>query len=142
MSTAHRLDPDDIAPVSDKAAPENGASVLTVGEHTVLLSDHGRSVFEDFLLTLLAGTPVDVTPVNEMVSTQEAADNLHVSRPTVIKMLDDGILPYERPATHRRIPRAAVERHLATMTARRSEALDTFVNSMYAEGPDEFVSTR
>lgn len=47
-----------------------------------------------------------------------AADLLGVGRPTLIKMLDDGKLPYERPAGHRR-PR--LEDVLAYRARRRAE---------------------
>jgi excisionase family DNA binding protein len=37
------------------------------------------------------------------VTTQEAADFLGVSRPTMVRILDLGEVPFERPNSHRRI---------------------------------------
>lgn len=48
------------------------------------------------------------------IGTQEAADLLRVSRPTVVKWLDTGILPSQRFGTHRRVRRIDVVAHAAS----------------------------
>ncbi|RKS79695.1 excisionase family DNA binding protein [Actinomadura pelletieri DSM 43383] len=52
---------------------------------------------------LRRGFAVTVAPSTKTLTTQQAADILGVSRPTVIKLLDEGRIPYERTGTHRRI---------------------------------------
>jgi excisionase family DNA binding protein len=52
---------------------------------------------------LQQGLAVTVAPKTKTLTTQQAADLLGVSRPTVIRLLDDGKIPYERAGTHRRI---------------------------------------
>ena len=49
------------------------------------------------------GLSVTVSPPSQTLTTQQAADLLGISRPTLIKALDKGQLPYTRSGTHRRI---------------------------------------
>jgi excisionase family DNA binding protein len=77
-----------------------------------------------------------------MLSTQEAADLLRVSRPTLVKMLDQALLPFEQPGVHRRVPRAAVEEFLASRRHRRRVALDALAETHEPDGPDRAVETR
>lgn len=50
-----------------------------------------------------AGNAVSVVPISQRISTQEAAELLGISRPTLIRLLDAGEIPYDQPSRHRRL---------------------------------------
>jgi excisionase family DNA binding protein len=74
----------------------------TPGDRVELPAEIYR-VLRQVVEALRQGLAVTVAPLTLMVTTQQAADLLGVSRPTVIKLLDEGRIPFERAGTHRRI---------------------------------------
>ena len=49
------------------------------------------------------GKAISVAPRGLLLTTQEAADILGMSRPTIVKFLEEGKIPFEKPNRHRRI---------------------------------------
>ena len=61
-------------------------------------------VLEQVVEAMRQGLAVAVVPAGKTVTTQEAADLLGVSRPTIVKLIQQGKLPHEMVGTHRRVP--------------------------------------
>lgn len=62
-----------------------------------------HAVLLQVLLAMKAGKAVTVAPHSKLLTTQQAADLLGVSRPTVVKLIDDGLLPGEVAGKRRRM---------------------------------------
>jgi excisionase family DNA binding protein len=77
-----------------------------------LTGPDGRSVelpepmFEVLLqvaAAMKAGLAVTVAPHHLMLSTQEAADLLRISRTTLVRLLETGTIPFDKPSRHRKV---------------------------------------
>jgi excisionase family DNA binding protein len=78
----------------------------------------------DLLEELARGNAVTLNAIGAELTTQEAADLLNISRPSLIQLLDDGKIAYRRLGTHRRIPLEEVLAFKADNYAKRKAALD------------------
>ena len=118
------------------------AETVTIGDETVVLTDEARSVLREILDLLASGQRVEVVPVTETLTTQQAADLLKISRPTLVKLLEAGRIPYEQPGVHRRISRTAIDEFSASRSERRRVGLDALADAFDPDVPDEYVITR
>jgi excisionase family DNA binding protein len=69
------------------------------------------------------GNMVTLVPVGTMLTTQQAADMLNVSRPHLTKLLKDGKIKFEEVGKHRRVPLAALMAYRDEKQRRQEAAL-------------------
>ena len=78
----------------------------------------------EMLEAVAEGDTATVVRTPREVSTQQAATVLNVSRPTVVKLIDDGALASRKVGSHRRVPLADLLAYRDDMIARRRAVLD------------------
>jgi excisionase family DNA binding protein len=79
-----------------------------------------RAIADD----LAHGRTVVVLPHDRLLTTNEAASILNVSRQFLVKLLDRGEIPFDRVGTHRRLTVADVLAYRNDRAARRREKLN------------------
>ena len=88
-------------------------------------------ILVDAVASLQRGMAVTIHPNNLTITTQEAADILGVSRPTVIRMIDSGKLSAQRIHRHRRLRLSDV---IALRDQHRDEQMD-YIAASHDETP-------
>ncbi|WP_109483961.1 helix-turn-helix domain-containing protein [Paraburkholderia sp. C35] len=92
--------------------------------HQVELPTSALRLLVDILAELADGNAVRVVPVHAELTTQEAADLLNVSRPHLVKLLEENALPYHKTGKHRRVRFADLMRFKAERDQASEQAME------------------
>ena len=101
-----------------KAYPSDDVGPVVIDLHP-MISD----VLMEVLRIVGSGKAATIVPINQQLTTQQAADILNVSRPHLIKLLEEGSIPFTKVGRHRRIEADDVFRYKDELVSRRSKAL-------------------
>jgi excisionase family DNA binding protein len=98
-------------------------------------------VLHDVVETLSQGLAITIAPHNTMLTTQEAADLLNISRPTLVRLLTDGEIPYTMRGRHRRVLLRDVLDYRERTRQERRQTLDKMVAAGEDAGLYEATTT-
>lgn len=80
-----------------------------------------------------------ILPAEEVLGTQAVAELLGVSRMTVVRLVDRGVLEAAGAGTHRRVRASEVARYVEERTAKRRAALVALAGDIDADDPADVV---
>jgi len=87
----------------------------------------------EILEAMAAGRGVTIIPENAELSTVQAAEVLNVSRPFLIKLLEDGSIPHRKVGKHRRVRMEDVMSYKAAIDKAREAVLDQLAADAQAQ---------
>lgn len=90
----------------------------------LLLPGHVLQILLDVLSEMSQGNAISLIPYQQEISTQEAANLLNVSRPFLVRLLEDGEIPFRKVGTHRRVLLKDVMVYKEQTDQKRNQALD------------------
>jgi len=78
-------------------------ATVRLDHDTIIMPRRALELLREVRAYMAKGNAVTVVPTHAEVTTQQAAGLLNVSRPHVIKLLNDGKIPFHYAGRHRRI---------------------------------------
>lgn len=109
----------------------------TDGSHpSVALPPTALRLIGQLLGAMSEGRPITLMPAKQEFSTVEAANFLNVSRPFVIKEIEQGRLPHRKVGSHRRVAFEDLVAYAREMRKRQDAALERIADNARELGLD------
>jgi excisionase family DNA binding protein len=118
---------DDLVAMLSRPDAEPTTTLSGPNGERLVLPPEVFEVLRDVVEAMANGQAVTLAPVHQRLTTQEAADLLGISRPTLVKLLETGEIPFEQPGRHRRVRLADVLAYRERASVERRAALDRMV---------------
>ena len=90
----------------------------------ILIPVSAFRLLNGILQEMAKGNAVSLSPVQTELTTRQAADLLHVSRPFLIDQLEKGLIPFRKVGTHRRVLLQDLMNYKQSMNQNRLQALE------------------
>jgi excisionase family DNA binding protein len=91
--------------IGEALAPKRSSAARLRGPRgeEMIIPQSLYAVLVQAIRQLMSGRAISIVPVMGALTTQQAADMLNVSRPFLVKLLEQGTMPFHRAGTHRRV---------------------------------------
>lgn len=105
---------------------------LVDGDQEITVPVSAIKMLVDILNQMAQGNAMSLVPIHAELTTQEAADFLNVSRPYVVKLIEQGELPCHKVGVRRRV----LFKHLMEYKERRDQQSMEAVNALSQQAQD------
>jgi excisionase family DNA binding protein len=90
----------------------------------IILPGHIMAMLLKISTEMSQGKAISLIPINAELTTQEAANMMNVSRPYLVKLLEQKTIPFHKVGTHRRIYLKDLLAYMEENDEARSQTLD------------------
>jgi len=105
---------------------------LLDGDQEITVPVSAIKMLVDILNQMAQGNAMSLVPIHAELTTQEAADFLNVSRPYIVKLIEQGELPCHKVGVRRRV----LFKHLMEYKERRNQQSMEAVNALSQQAQD------
>ncbi len=98
---------------------ENPEIEIEETEEKIRIPISALKLLAKILKEISQGNPISIVPIATEMTTQAAAELLGCSRPHVVKLLEDGMIPFTKVGKHRRIKYEDVANYKKNMKSRQ-----------------------
>jgi excisionase family DNA binding protein len=114
--------------------PEAKPALVDASGHRFEVPEPMFAVLRQVAEALSAGMGVSVAPLSAMLTTQQAADYLGISRPTMVRILERGEIPMEKPGRHRYVRLEDLVAYQTRTSGQRRHSLAQMVTEAESAG--------
>lgn len=106
---------DALASVIEQLKSENPEIEIEETQEKIRIPLSALKFLSEILKAMSQGKPFSIVPVATEVTTQKAAEILGCSRPHLVKLLEEGKIPFTKVGKHRRVKLEDVMNHKTRM---------------------------
>ena len=107
---------------------KNKPTYLSLNNEKHELPEAAAKLLVEILNQMVQGNALTLIPRHANLTTQEAADLLNVSRPYLVKLLDDGYIPFFKVGNRRKVLADDVMSYKEKITQERHKTLQELVD--------------
>lgn len=114
--------------------PQEDRARIRMDKQDLILPRQALALLRDLLAEMAQGNIVSIVPTHHLLTTQEAANILNVSRPYLIQLLENGTIPFSKVGTHRRIRYQDLMEYKAKRDLENQKLLDELTQQAQENG--------
>lgn len=122
-----------------RLAQNSAAKLVGKGGESVALPPSVRMLLAEIARNMEAGKAVSVVAEHHELTTQRAANLLGVSRPFLVRILEEGKLPFHRVGSHRRVYLSDLLEYKTKRDRARHETIKSLAREDVAAGTYDTV---
>jgi excisionase family DNA binding protein len=114
--------------------PQADRARVQMDGQDLILPRQALELLRDLLAEMAQGNVVSIVPTQHLLTTQEAANLLNISRPFLIQLLNSGEISFSKVGTHRRIRYQDLMEYKSKRDKENQAVLDELVEQAQRDG--------